>query len=99
MKFKYTDYHIHTKWSHDIVNSGPTFEDYCKVAEKNKINICFLDHYELYYIETDKNYPFYDNKIVNYLEEVDKIKENYDFVLSGLEVDYYKDRETRRYYS
>ncbi len=93
MKFKYTDYHVHTKWSHDIANFGPSFEDYLRVAEENKINICFLDHYELYYIETDKNYPFYDNKIVNYLEEVDKIKENYDFVLSGLEVDYYKDRE------
>ncbi|MFW9898848.1 MAG: histidinol-phosphatase HisJ family protein [Candidatus Thorarchaeota archaeon] len=94
MKFKYTDYHVHTRWSHDIKEFGPLFEDYIKVAEKNKINICFLDHYELYYVENDKNYPFYgDGKIDQYLEEIDKIKENYESVLSGLEVDYYIDRE------
>ncbi len=94
MKFKYTDYHIHSKWSHDIVEFGPTFEDYIKVAKKNKINICFLDHYELYPIEFDRTYPFYgDGKIEQYLEELDKLKENYEFVLSGLEVDYYIDRE------
>jgi len=94
MKFKYTDYHVHTRWSHDIKDFGPTFQDYIKVAEKNKINICFLDHYELYYIENDKNYPFYGDGIINqYLEEVDKLKENYENVLSGLEVDYYIDRE------
>ena len=94
MKFKYTDYHVHTRWSHDIKDFGPAFEDYIKVAEKNKINLCFLDHYELYYIEEDKNYPFYgDGKINQYLEEVDKLKETYEYVLSGLEVDYYIDRE------
>ena len=91
MKFKYTDYHIHTKWSHDISELGPSFEKYLKIAEKNKINICFLDHYELYYIENDKTYPFYAGKIEQYLEEIDKIKGTYDFVLSGLEVDYYTD--------
>jgi HisJ family histidinol phosphate phosphatase len=94
MKFKDTDYHVHTRWSHDIKDFGPLFEDYIKVAERNKINICFLDHYELYYIENDKNYPFYgDGKIDQYLEDIDKIKENYESVLSGLEVDYYIDRE------
>lgn len=94
MKFKYTDYHVHTRWSHDIKDFGPNFEDYIKVAEKNKINICFLDHYELHYIENDKNYPFYgDGKINQYLEKVDKLKENHEYVLSGLEVDYYIDRE------
>ena len=96
MRFKYinTDYHVHTKWSHDIRESGLSFEDYIKIAEKNKINICFLDHYELYYVQNDKNYPFYDNKIVNYLEEVDKVKESYNFALSGLEMDYYADKES-----
>ncbi len=94
MKFKYTDYHVHTRWSHDIKEFGPAFEEYIKVAEKNKINICFLDHYELHYIENDKNYPFYgDGKINQYLEKVDKLKENFEFVFSGLEVDYYIDRE------
>ncbi len=93
MKFKYTDYHVHTKWSHDIVEFGPTFENYVKIAEKNRINVCFLDHYELYYIENDKNYPFFGGKTEQYLEEIDKVKDNYDFVLSGLEVDYYRDME------
>ncbi|MEJ2252194.1 MAG: hypothetical protein P8Y97_21340 [Candidatus Lokiarchaeota archaeon] len=31
--------------------------------------------------------------MVNYLEELDHLKENYEFVLSGLEIDYYPDRE------
>ena len=93
MRYKYTDYHIHSKWSHDIKISGPSFEDYLDIAEKNEINICFLDHYELYYIDNDETYPFYGGKIEQYLEEVDKIKATYDFVLSGLEVDYYKEYE------
>jgi len=93
MRFKYTDYHVHTNWSHDIAEFGPSFEDYLIIAEKNRINVCFLDHYELYYIENDPSYPFYGGKIVDYLEQVDKIKERYDFALSGLEVDYYPDRE------
>ena len=91
MKFKYTDYHVHTKWSHDIASNGPSFEDYVEIAEQQEINICFLDHYELYYIDTDKNYPFYGGLISRYLEEVDRVKENYEFILSGLEVDYYKE--------
>ncbi|TFG21800.1 MAG: histidinol-phosphatase HisJ family protein [Promethearchaeota archaeon] len=95
LKFKYTDYHVHTKWSHDIAKIGPSFEDYARIAEKNKINICFLDHYELYYIENDNNYPFYEGKIIQYLDEIDKIKEVYDCVLSGLEVDYYLDYENQ----
>ncbi|MHA1526316.1 MAG: hypothetical protein ACTSQD_04735, partial [Promethearchaeota archaeon] len=91
MKYKYTDYHLHTYWSHDIANWGPSFQDYAEIAESNEINICFLDHYELFYIEHDKTYPFFGGKIEQYLEEVDKIKATYDFILSGLEVDYYKE--------
>ncbi|MFX1345512.1 MAG: PHP domain-containing protein [Promethearchaeota archaeon] len=94
MKFKLTDYHVHTaKWSIDIDENGPYFEDYIKIAENNQINICFLEHYELYSIEKDKNNPFYNGNINNYLEELDELKETYDFILCGLEVDYYKDRE------
>lgn len=94
MKFKFTDYHLHTaNWSVDIGKNGPKFEDYIEVAEKNEINICFLEHYELYYIEKDKTNPFYNGNIENYLEELDELKETYDFIYSGLEVDYYKDRE------
>ncbi|MFW9936968.1 MAG: PHP domain-containing protein [Candidatus Thorarchaeota archaeon] len=95
MKFKYTDYHIHTKWSIDIADNGPIFEDYIKKAEEYRINICFLEHYELYLIERDKFNPFYNNNIDNYLEELDTLKESYDFIYAGLEVDYYRDRETK----
>ena len=94
MKFKYTDYHIHTNYSHDIKENGPQFKDYITIAEEKCINICYLDHYELYYIENDPTYPFYNGKISNYLEELDDLKEEYgDFILCGLEVDYYPDRE------
>jgi HisJ family histidinol phosphate phosphatase len=94
MKFKFTDFHLHTRpWSCDVVQDGPTFEDYIKVAEENQINICFLDHYELHYVENDKTNPFYNGRIADYLEEIDKCKETYDFVLSGLEVEYYQDKE------
>ena len=94
MKFKFTDYHVHTaKWSADIEDNGPNFEDYIKIAEKNEINVCFLEHYELYSIEKDKTNPFYNGNIDNYLEELDEIKETYDFIYCGLEVEYYKDRE------
>jgi HisJ family histidinol phosphate phosphatase len=94
MKFKFTDYHVHTaKWSSDISKDGPQFEDYIKIAENHEINICFLDHYELYSIENDKTNPFCDGNIDNYLEEIDELKETYDFIYSGIEVEYYKDRE------
>lgn len=94
MKYKYTDYHLHTTpWSVDVGEDGPKFEDYIKIAEINEINICFLEHYELYYIEKDRKNPFYNGNIENYLEEIDELKETYDFIYSGLEVEYYKDRE------
>lgn len=88
-----TDYHVHTKWSSDIQENGPVFDDYIKIAEDNEINICFLEHYELHYIERDKTNPFYNGKIDDYLEEIDHLKENYSIILSGLEVEYYRDRE------
>ncbi len=94
MKFKYTDFHVHSNWSDDNIEFGPSFEEYVKIAETNKINICFLEHYELISVESDKNHPFYGNKIEKYLEQLDNIKSNYEFVLSGLEVDYYQERET-----
>ncbi len=96
MRFKFTDYHVHTKpWSVDVAEEGPTFEDYIRVAEEQQINVCFLDHYELHYVENDKTNPFYNGKIDDYLEEIDIYKETYDFILSGLEVDYYKDKEIK----
>ena len=82
MKFKHADYHIHANWSADISKNGPVFEDYIKIAEVNEINICFLEHYELYYIEQDKSNPFYDSKIDDYLEEIDELKETYNLRMS-----------------
>jgi HisJ family histidinol phosphate phosphatase len=93
MKFKYTDYHVHTRWSMDIMETGPSFEDYLQIAEGSRINVCFLEHYELRYLENDKSNPFYGENINNYLEELDELKETYDFVLCGLEVDYYEERD------
>jgi len=94
MKFKYTDYHVHSaKWSTDVDINGPKFEDYIEVAEINEINVCFLEHYELHYILNDKKNSFYNGNIENYLEEIDILKETYDFILSGAEVEYYKDKE------
>lgn len=94
MRFKYTDYHIHSRdWSIDVKEDGPVFEDYIKIAETNTLNICFLEHFELYYIEKDKLNPFHNGGIDDYLEEIDKLKETYDFILGGLEVEYYRDRE------
>ena len=94
MKFEFTDYHIHTNWSSDISIDGPSFNDYIKIAEAEEINICFLEHYELYNIERDKSDPFYNGKIDDYLEEFDDLKGTYKFILSGLELEYYRDRET-----
>jgi len=94
MRFKFTDFHVHTRpYSVDVAEDGPTFIDYIKVAEEYRINICFLEHFELFYVENDKLNPFYGGKVQDYLEKIDQIKETYDFVLGGLEVEYYKDRE------
>lgn len=96
MRFRFTDFHVHTTpWSIDVPEDGPTFEDYLKIAEEQKVNVCFLDHYELYYVENDKTNPFYNGKINDYLEEIDKHKETYDFICSGLEVEYYEDYEIK----
>ena len=95
MKFNYTDFHLHTRWSDDIVDVGPSFEDYLNVAEENKINICFLEHYEMYQVESVENHPFRVHSMEEYLEELDKVKESHDFVMSGLEVDYYHHMEDK----
>jgi HisJ family histidinol phosphate phosphatase len=93
MRYNFTDHHVHTKWSSDIPEDGPDFIDYIKIAEAEEINICFLEHYELYSIERDKSNPFYNGKIDDYLEEFDDLKGTYKFILSGLELEYYRDRE------
>lgn len=96
MRFKFTDFHVHTRpWSVDVAQDGPTFEDYIKVAEEHQINVCFLDHYEFYYVENDKTNPFYNGRVNDYLEEIDILKETYDFILSGLEIEYYENKEVK----
>ena len=96
MRFKFTDFHVHTRpYSVDVAEDGPTFEDYIIVAEEQQINVCFLDHYELFYVENDKTNPFYNGKIDDYLEDIDIYKETYDFIFSGLEVEYYEDKEIK----
>ncbi|MFW9818746.1 MAG: hypothetical protein ACFFE5_03970 [Candidatus Thorarchaeota archaeon] len=96
MRFKFTDFHVHTRpWSTDVAQDGPNFEDYIKIAEKHQINVCFLDHYELYYVENDKTNPFHGGKINDYLEEIDVFKETYEFILSGLEIEYYENKELK----
>ncbi|TFF90001.1 MAG: histidinol-phosphatase HisJ family protein [Promethearchaeota archaeon] len=94
MRYKYTDYHVHTNWSIDIKDNGPSFEDYIQIAELNRINICFLEHYELRYMADQFSNPFSNENINTYLEELDILKETYDFILAGLEVDYYEEKET-----
>ncbi len=94
MRYKYTDYHVHTNWSIDIVEDGPSFEDYIRIADMNRINICFLEHYELRYMDKEFSNPFSNENINTYLEELDTLKETYDFILAGLEVDYYSEKET-----
>ncbi len=75
MKFSLTDFHLHTRdWSSDVAEDGPSFEDYILIAEEQQINICFLDHYELYYAENDKTNPFHNEGIDDYLEEIDIFK-------------------------
>jgi len=93
MRYKYTDYHVHTNWSIDIADDGPSFEDYIRIAELNRINVCFLEHYELRYMDKQYSNPFSNENINNYLEELDILKETYDFILAGLEVDYYSEKE------
>jgi len=94
MRYKYTDYHVHTNWSIDIKDDGPSFEDYIRIAEVNRINICFLEHYELRYMDNKFANPFSNENINTYLEELDILKETYDCILAGLEIDYYEEKET-----
>ena len=96
------DFHVHTRWSLDIPN-GPQAQEYLSLAEENKIHICFLDHYELWYLDHldcpfkekqwQPEWPFSDGKWEIYLEEMDEIRSNYSFISSGLEIDYYPDME------
>ncbi|MEJ2295855.1 MAG: histidinol-phosphatase HisJ family protein [Candidatus Lokiarchaeota archaeon] len=94
MRYKYTDFHVHSNWSIDIKEEGPSFEDYIRIAESNRINVCFLEHYEVRYMDKQFSNPFSNEKVNDYLEELDILKETYDFILTGLEVDYYSEKET-----
>jgi len=96
------DLHVHNHWSLDIP-SGPKASEYLEIAEKNKIHIGFLDHYELFYLSNptcpykDKEWiptwPFDEQGWSDYLEEMDSLRSSYPFVSTGLEIDYYADME------
>lgn len=90
------DLHVHTNWSIDA-SSGATIEKYAQLSEKYKIHIGFADHYELACFE--KSHINTRNSILNpetlseYLEEIDSAKEHYKHISSGLELEYYPERE------
>ncbi len=95
------DLHIHTNWSQDNLD-GPSMMDYIPLAERYKIHIGFADHFEMQYYrkyggsprnEGDPRWKLNPDTIDDYLGEVDDIKENYEFVSSGLEMDYYPEKK------
>ena len=89
------DLHVHSNWSQDNLN-GPSMKDYAPLAERYKIHIGFADHFEFF--DSDKKdsefkkYRLNQETVNNYLEEIDNIKENYPFITSGLEFNFYPNR-------
>lgn len=88
------DLHVHSNWSEDIKEVGPNASEYLEIAQKYKIHVGFLEHFELLH-EKDKDRKLNVNTIDAYLEEIDELKNNYDNITTGLEVDYYKEFEGR----
>jgi HisJ family histidinol phosphate phosphatase len=94
------DLHIHSNWSQDNLE-GPSLAEYIPVAERYKLHIGFVEHFEMLYYDKEKR-PMADklgdwklnfDSLNIYLEEVDQLREAYPFVSSGLEIDYYPYRE------
>src|SRR6056297_1426688 len=91
------DLHIHSNWSQDNLD-GPSMAEYLPLAEKYDIHIGFADHFELQYYkkyggaprnERDPRWRLNPDSLDSYLDEIDGLKEDYSFVSSGLELDYY----------
>ncbi|MHA1269065.1 MAG: PHP domain-containing protein [Candidatus Helarchaeota archaeon] len=78
------DLHIHTIFS----DGNNNINEVCKEAKKKKIRIIAItDHYTTGWKSKIINHLRLDN-INHYLEEIDKIKENYNLkILKGIEID------------
>lgn len=89
------DLHLHTNWSIDNPR-GPNMQDYIPIAEKHRMHIGFADHFEFLYYDTgDQRYgpwKLNPNTVDAYLEEVDRARERYPRLTSGLEIDFYPQR-------
>ncbi len=84
------DNHVHTCWSLDIP-SGPKFEDYIPLVERERIDINFLDHLEVALFH--ENVPLKEGTINKYLEAFDLARSRCAHLSVGFEVDYYPDKE------
>lgn len=68
-----TDYHLHSKFSHD---GKSTMEEHIKNAIKIGLNqICFTEHYDIY--DGLKNNTLQTINVKNYVENFQKYKEAY----------------------
>jgi HisJ family histidinol phosphate phosphatase len=92
------DLHVHSNWSQDNLD-GPSLADYIPLAERNKIHIGFADHFEFAFSNTKdpkcKKCRLNQKSVDDYLEEIDKIKENYPFITSGLEFNFFPTRKEK----
>ena len=88
------DLHVHTNWSQDIAFDGPNAKDYIPIAQKYHVHIGFLDHFELLR-EKETQWKLNLNTIDAYLKEMDELKKQYDFITTGLEIDYYPELEDK----
>jgi histidinol-phosphatase (PHP family) len=92
------DLHVHTNWSQDNLK-GPSMSDFIPLAERYKIHIGFADHYEMLYYESKSmkhgKWRLTDETVDKYLEELDTLKNRYNFVSSGIEIDYYPSRKEK----
>jgi HisJ family histidinol phosphate phosphatase len=88
------DLHVHTNWSQDIAFNGPNPQDYIELAQKYHIHIGFLDHFELLR-EKEAQWKLNLNTIDSYLNQMEELKKKYNFITTGLEIDYYTELEDK----
>ena len=79
------DYHIHTRYSHDVEIGS--FWDYCVIAEENDIQLGFLDHFDVQKFQRP-DYLLSESRITCYLENFDEVKASYPEITIGLEINY-----------
>ncbi len=85
------DLHIHTNWSQDNLE-GPSMLRWAEMGEKYRIHIGFADHFEMWYYKTKSQkygtWRLTPDTIDDYLEECDKVREQYPHISTGLEIDF-----------